>query len=588
MTSSRLVLLLSAVCLTICRCDAFSGFSSPTSHRPVSDHRRSTSRIQTRQFLTPQNDEEVEQIEEARLNIWKSRRKQVRSMLKAAESLRNFRLAEGFVPELDEEGKPIKSDGKSAVTLTAFALAAGAIVLRIGGRAALVSAVGLDFLTDNPELQGQVNQVLEYTETMNPLLKAGLFSLAWTGAKVFCFDAAGIVLALSSGILFGGVFQGTIMSAFGATVGSSVAFALAKADTPVRKKALEVVQDNPSLRGVEKVVAEEGLKAVLTLRLAPILPIPLGLYNYVYGISNVKYFDFAGGIFLGSLKPYLLDSYLGYFGKTLVDGTAGQDGGLQDYILIGVLGFSVLIGVFASQLASETFDAVLQEQKAEEEAKGGDDEDDVITEVFGKELPQWMVGFQYALGEAEERMTNLMYEEFEAKIWNCTETENFFGMEVTKSNIPDSKNPSLKSTSPETTGRYKGVDMGASTCDGLVLSPLLFSFFLQIADPLFDEEEFLSKRRKGSDAISGSASGATVTVEASSNTLLVDSDTSDSTENTRAQKSTRTTEDNAPSLEFQTGVLLNRLQALRDETQQKLDNLEKQMAEKDSSSSTKS
>ena len=57
-------------------------------------------------------------------------------------------------------------------------------------------------------------------------------------------------------------------------------------------------------------MAKDGLKAILTLRLAPVLPIPIGLYNYVYGVTNVPYFDFAGGIFLGSLKPYLLDRFV--------------------------------------------------------------------------------------------------------------------------------------------------------------------------------------------------------------------------------------------------------------------------------------
>ena len=172
------------------------------------------------------NEEEKEEIEEARVRIWNSRRGEVRGMLRSAESLRNFRFENGFVPELDEEGNPIKSDGKTAVTLTAFAVAAGAIVLRIGGRAALVSAVGLDFMNENPDLQNQINQVLEVAETVDPLLKAGLFCVGWTFVKTLCFDAGGIVLAFASGILFGGVIQGAVMSAFGATVGSSVAFAL--------------------------------------------------------------------------------------------------------------------------------------------------------------------------------------------------------------------------------------------------------------------------------------------------------------------------------------------------------------------------
>jgi hypothetical protein len=172
------------------------------------------------------DDEEKEEIEEARIRIWSNRRSEIRSMLKSAEKTRNYRIENGFVPELDEDGNPIKSDGKSAVTLTAFAVAAGAIILRVGGRAALVSAVGLDFMNENPDMQNQINQILDVADSVDPLLKASLFCFAWTLVKTLCFDAGGIVLAFASGILFGGVIQGAVMSAFGATVGSSVAFGL--------------------------------------------------------------------------------------------------------------------------------------------------------------------------------------------------------------------------------------------------------------------------------------------------------------------------------------------------------------------------
>ena len=172
------------------------------------------------------DDEEKEEVEEARVRIWGNRRYEVRGMLKSAERLQNFRIENGFVPELDADGSPIKSDGKSAVTLTAFAVTAGAIVLRVGGRAALVSAIGLDFMNDNPDMTNQINQVLEVAESVDPLLKAGLFCFGWTLVKTLCIDAGGIVLAFSSGILFGGVIQGALMSALGATIGSSVAFGL--------------------------------------------------------------------------------------------------------------------------------------------------------------------------------------------------------------------------------------------------------------------------------------------------------------------------------------------------------------------------
>jgi len=283
------------------------------------------------------DDAEIE--EEVRLKVLEARRKQIRSTLKAAEKIRNLRIQNGWVPELDEDGKPIKSDGKVAVSLTAFVVAAGAIVLRVGGRAALVSTLGLDFVSDNPELKANLDKILDASDNMDPLTKLALFTAGWTAVKVLCFDAGGVALALSAGILFGGVFQGAVVSAASATFGSAVAFSLAKLDTPVRKKALELLDEYPSLRGIEKVVARDGLKAILTLRLAPVLPIPIGMYNYVYGVTSVPPAAFAGGIFLGSLKPYLLDSYLGYFGKQVVEGT--ESSGYEDIILLVALGVSV-------------------------------------------------------------------------------------------------------------------------------------------------------------------------------------------------------------------------------------------------------
>lgn len=420
-------------------------------------------------------------------------------------------------------------------------VAAGAIALRIGGRAALVSAVGLDFLTENQEMQGQVNQILEFSETMDPFLKAGIFCFGWTLVKVLCFDAGGIVLALTSGILFGGVLQGAVASAFAATVGSSVAFALAKLDTPVRKKALEVVDDNSSLRGIEKVVAEDGFKAILTLRLAPVLPIPLGMYNYVYGVTNVPYFDFAGGIFLGSLKPYLLDSYLGYFGKSVVDGTAANDGGIQDILLLVALGFSVLIGVFASQLAGETWDAILAEEESEKNADGEGEEDEkndgIVREVFGIELPLWMVGFQLSLQEADERMNTLIVQEIDAKVWNYTSSQG-------SNPIPREINPAFAPTSPEIVGSYKGIKVAESLCDGLVLSPNMFSYFLKVADPLFDEETFHEENSpEKSDLLSANAEAPQI------------------------------------SAQITKGDLLNRLQVIRDKTVNRRDELEKRIVE---------
>lgn len=437
------------------------------------------------------DEQEIEEEEEARLKILQARRRQIRQVLKAAEATRQFRLQNGYVPEIDAAtGKPVKSDGQVAAAVTAFVLAAGAVALRIGGRAALVSAVGLDFLSsdDNPELKANLDLILQTAETADPTTKVFLFAAAWTAVKVLCFDAGGIVLALSAGILFGGVIQGALASAAAATLGSCAAYALAQLDTPVRQKALQLLEDSPSLiRGVEKVIARDGLKAVLTLRLAPILPIPIGLYNYVYGVIGVPLWQFAGGIFLGSIKPYLLDSYLGYFGKEVLRGSQGDP--LQDFLLLGALGVSVLIGVFASQLASETWETVLEEVEAEKQQRaqageddddkeGEDDDDGIVRNIMGVEVPEFLVGFQLALRQADERIGALIDEECVAKVWNCTAT----------SDLPLERDPARQPHSLEVTRAHQGIDLGAELCDGLVLSPLLFGAFLKYADPLFDPD----------------------------------------------------------------------------------------------------
>ena len=180
-----------------------SSFSAPSSRQihlrqqslPLSVQSEAAFYRDSRLFVN--NDKEKElaaEEEEVRVKILGDRRKQIRSSLKAAESLRNFRIDKGYVPELGEDGKPIKSDGKVAVTLTAFMVAGGAVALRIGGRAALISGLGLNFVTDNPELKENLDQILLYSDNMDPLTKAAAFVAAWTAVKVFCVDFAGVAL----------------------------------------------------------------------------------------------------------------------------------------------------------------------------------------------------------------------------------------------------------------------------------------------------------------------------------------------------------------------------------------------------------
>ena len=182
----------------------------------------------------------------------------------------------------------------------------------------------------------------------------------------------------------------------------------------------------------------------------------------------------------------MLDSYLGYFGKELIDGSSAAASNMQDIILLVALGASVLIGVFASQLASETWDSVLEEVEAEKKAKMAlknatdveeDDTDKVTRQFFGWQLPEWMVGFQYSIKEAEVTINDLIDDEYQARVWNATKSDP----------PPANLDPAKQPDSPEIVFANQGIDYGVGFCESLVLSPQLFQTFLKYADPLYDQ-----------------------------------------------------------------------------------------------------
>jgi len=141
--------------------------------------------------------------EEVNRKVWDSRRKYIRSVLRFAESVKYYRISNGLL-DVADDGRPDAekkdSDRKFALALTAFVAAAGAVLLRVGGRAALISSLGLDFSSQNPEMKEQLDSFLDYVQESGPYGPL-LFILAWTAVKVFCFDAGGLVLAFASGMM---------------------------------------------------------------------------------------------------------------------------------------------------------------------------------------------------------------------------------------------------------------------------------------------------------------------------------------------------------------------------------------------------
>jgi hypothetical protein len=244
------------------------------------------------------------------------------------------------------------------------------------------------------------------------------------------------------------------------------------------------------------------------------------MYNYIYGLTNVTLPNFAAGIFVGSFKPYLLDSYLGYFGKQIVDGDFAVAStsitpastitdaittttitttsalpqvatDMQDFILLLALGVSVLIGTFASQLAGDTWDTIQKEIQTDKEAKRAAsrelglnhtstyDEESILRKVMGLEVPEWVVGMQIAYQEANQRINNMIQTEYSAKVWNYTSA----------STIPSFLDPAYFRDSPEKSGDPQGFNFISSLLDGVALSPCLIQAFFKYSDPQFNETQ---------------------------------------------------------------------------------------------------
>ena len=179
-------------------------------------------------------------------------------------------------------------------------------------------------------------------------------------------------------------------------------------------------------------------------------------------------------------------------------------------------------------------------------------------------------------------MNALVLQEYDAKVWNCTDDKSFFGIEISKNNLPDDKNPALVNpNSPEITGRYKGVDFGATTCDGLVLSPILLNFFVKFSNPLFDEKTFKEERMQ-EDHKSITLSSHEAETSSSSTTTGVEGSISIPPDRLCSVPSSMPTQKNIESTENGgEGIFFNQLQALREETKNRLDEIDNQIDQLD-------
>ena len=167
-------------------------------------------------------------------DIWTSRRKIIRSTLKPIVKRRlerDEKARQSDKVALNESKENVEESTKkkkpTGLLVSAFFIAVSATVLRLGGRTAFVQMLGLDFVTGSG-IKDQVNDFVAFFNSMGDTTQYAAIFLAWLVAKALCIDALTIVLALSSGVLFGGIFEGTAVSVICSSTASLCIFFLSR------------------------------------------------------------------------------------------------------------------------------------------------------------------------------------------------------------------------------------------------------------------------------------------------------------------------------------------------------------------------
>ncbi len=178
---------------------------------------------------------------------------------------------------------------KKKLLLTVLAAVAAVAVLVLVGR----------------ELQRYLESFTEWVQGMGvwgPVAYIAGYSLA-TVAFV-----PGLLLTLASGVIFG-IFWGTVYTFIGATIGSALAFLVAR--YVIRRAVERRLAGQPRFQAIDRAVGRQGLKIVFLMRLSPIFP--YNLLNYACGVTRVRFRDYLLASF-GMIPGTLL--YV-YYGKAL-------------------------------------------------------------------------------------------------------------------------------------------------------------------------------------------------------------------------------------------------------------------------------
>ena len=179
----------------------------------------------------------------------------------------------------------------------------------------------------------------------------------------------GGVLSLGGGFFFG-LWWGTALVLLGNLLGAAVAFWVGQ--RLGRRFVREKILCDDRWAALDRAIARRGPRIIFFSQLNPLFP--TSLFNYLYGITKVGFWECMKWVALGRLPGIFLYCYFGTLGQLGIRILRGESvPGPMDYILWG--GGLVLTIVVAAVLGQTASKVIEEYRRLAPEADEGADED---------------------------------------------------------------------------------------------------------------------------------------------------------------------------------------------------------------------
>jgi uncharacterized membrane protein YdjX (TVP38/TMEM64 family) len=147
-------------------------------------------------------------------------------------------------------------------------------------------------------------------------------------------------LTLGAGAIFG-FAKGAVVVIFGATLGATAAFLLAR--TVLRHRIEAMTGNNAKFRALDRAITREGMKIMWLVRLSGFPPFTW--VNYAFGLTGIRLGPYILTTFFGIIPGTLAFTYAGAAGAAAITGEGNR------IALIATAVGAILVSVFIARVA---------------------------------------------------------------------------------------------------------------------------------------------------------------------------------------------------------------------------------------------